>query len=220
MGIFKTSVLFASVIFFLSCKNGVMLDYEEPYFNKQNGIEYCFVLQDSVTKISILTPKYLDTSLCWIHRTCGIPNQKNRIQSKKQPIFLENGFYWDDVYDKTEITFKQQYLGNYLTSMSQKQVKDRHKSDIEEYKNDPLSQNLIFDTILKVNAKYYSLLGYIHSGKKGKKHHFIRTYFNAGKTYVRGEFINTDTNISIKIFERDCIEMIKSLRINPAPSFF
>lgn len=148
---------------------------------------------------------------------CGIPYQKIRVQNKKQPIHLENGFY-DKNMPKfyTEVTFKQQLLQEILPKMNKKEVIKNHTGDKQDcYENPEARINLNIDTIIEINNNYYSIIGYNFIEDENEKisKQVVNTNFNAGKTFVRATFQNTDTSISNSKFINDCIEIIKSINI-------
>lgn len=213
-----TYIFLFLILLFCSCKNKQEENTDSKYFNNKNSKIYNFILQDSITDFTFTTPLYFDTTFQWIHSVCGIQYQKIRAQNKKLPIHLENG-YFDLAMPKyySEITFKQQLLKEKLSKMTREEVVQIHSSDRESYLENPKAKLFMnLDTIINVNDNYYSILGYYFVPDKNSepKKQIVITNFNAGYTFVRATFINTDTNVRNKRFIRDCIETIKSIQIS------
>lgn len=188
-----------------------------------------FLLKDSQTIVSFSTPKYLDTSMKWINGPCGIYTPKFRVQNKKQPIYLDGGYSSDEVpWAKTEVTFKEQFLNEEQSRLDLSTVIKDHNFSKEDNKGDPETTNLYFDTILRVDSIFYSILGYnlinyrliknfnltkSDSNKQNKHKLIILSSFYAGKSYLRVRFENSNNKIEDTKFTNDCIEIIKSIKI-------
>jgi len=211
----KSTFIFLTLIL-NSCFNKNKIENNTQYFNIENSNSHSFIIQDNITELKFTAPKYLDTTFKWIHSSCGIQYEKIRVQNKKQPIFLENGFYYNNPKHFTEVTFKQQFLHEVQQRMTKQEVEENHKRDKNSY-YDNREAKLFFniDTIILANETYYSILGYYFKpqNKQEPNKQVIMTNFNAGKTYIKATFQNTDSTIINSKFINDCIETIKSIQI-------
>ena len=203
-------------ILFVSCKEmtGKGAGFSVPPNSKIVQVK----LIDTLGTVILAVPNRYDTSFTWIdHSDCGKPcdQQKYRYQPKSLRITKESGFIWlgelKDSVDRFTISHSRDFpFHNGDTA------KDfvRHEHLKAQLTSDPSNPSIIFDTIQKINDRYYSIFAMRRSDT-------IRCEKVLAVTTVKGNLIRfqydllTKKTDSVEVdFIKNSIDLIRTIRIN------
>src|SRR6185369_9976850 len=118
-------------------------------------------LIDSLGVITLSIPNRYDTNFSWTHYSdCGKPcnYQKYRFQPTSFLIFKESGFIWKQpkgFVDRLTISHSGYFPFHDGDSTS---IFTGHNHFLEMVKTDPIYPPIIFDTIQKINDRYFSII--------------------------------------------------------------
>jgi hypothetical protein len=148
----------------IACHNG----QNTTDFISQGQFE--FKLIDSLGTISISYPERTDTFFSWVQRSdCGKPCEHGdyRFQSKQNPIFKESGFYWigepEDSVD--QLSIYHQRPDTVLKHKDSTIIRMRNLLR-EKVFNDPGTVNVLSDTLIKINDRYFCIFQTADFNKK------------------------------------------------------
>ncbi|HNR17453.1 MAG TPA: hypothetical protein PKG90_12360 [Chitinophagaceae bacterium] len=120
-------------------------------------------LKDSLGNLKITIPDRYDTFLKWTqYSDCGsCGTERYRFQPKRLPIFLESGFFWDDLKDSIDqvtVIHRQRII--YSDSSDNDFMKSLHPKLVTDARIDPLiyKNKHVFDTLQLINGKWTSLI--------------------------------------------------------------
>ena len=174
-------------------------------------------LIDSLGAITLSIPLRYDTSFSWVHRSdCGKPcdEQKYRFQPKTLPITKESGWVWlgelKDSIDRLTISHT-----GYFPFHDGDTAKDlvRHSHLKEELLADPNNPAIIFDTIQKINDRYYSIFAMDKADSQQVKKVFAVTTIRNNEIRFQYELLNKKNDSIAKDFIRKSIELLKTIHI-------
>ena len=178
---------FIAVILLVSCKDKSHTDKASTV--PENSIAITTNLRDSLGKVSFSIPAHFDTSFTWTNRSdCGKPcdHEQYRFQSKSFPIFKESGFYYD-IPDISTDQFTIIHSGYFPFHNKIDTSKDfaRHENFKSRLLSDPYNGDSFFDTIEKVDDRYYSIV-YMSRFDSARQKHFAKV---AALTTIKGNEI-------------------------------
>ncbi len=119
-------------------------------------------LRDSLGEVSFSIPNRYDTSFTWTnHSDCGKPcdHEQYRFQPKSLPIFKETDFYYN-IPDISVDQFTIIHSGYFPfhSSMDTSKRSIGHEPFKSRLASDPHNGQIKFDTIEKINGRYFSIV--------------------------------------------------------------
>lgn len=188
--------LYSILVFgFISCSNSLVKI--EP----SNKNQFTFKLIDGLGTVSLSIPERTDTFLSWIQRSdCGKPCEKSdyRFQSKRNPIFMESGFYWTgepkDSVDQLSIYHQRP---DTLLKFKDSLLLLRKLSLRDQILDDPETGDLLSDTLIKINDRHF----YVFQIAGFDTQNSIRTRRLIAFTTVSGTFLEFHYKLSTKIYD-------------------
>ncbi|PWU04298.1 MAG: hypothetical protein C5B52_01690 [Bacteroidetes bacterium] len=150
--IFQVSIF---LFFLIGCNNKAAVVQQWP------GRDTTIVLKDSLGLIHLRIPIKFDTFLVWTRYSdcysCG--EEKYRFQIRKNPIFLESGWYWkgDPKDSIDELSIKHTVGVIIKDTISDSRMLELHLLHMANYKEDPSLIPIIWDTVQMINKKWYSI---------------------------------------------------------------
>jgi hypothetical protein len=149
------SLLVLIPILLTSCRNNTA-DKKETENTKQQEVQ----LIDSLGVITFNAPARYDTAYSWTHfsdcNTCH--EQKYRFQSQKDPLIKESGWAWEDTakeVDRFTISHGTYYFPDYGNDTARDRVSHAHHKENLAYTHS--TTPVIFDTLYKINDRYFSI---------------------------------------------------------------
>ena len=208
--------LFTLLVLFISC-NYAPPDKRLPETlssTKTVNVE----LIDSLGTITLSIPKKYDTSFSWVqYSDCGKPcdKQKYRFQPKYLPIVKESGWMWadnpSDSIDQFTISHSK-YFPFHDGDTAKNLIRYNNFKEVLLTKSPGFS--IVFDTIEKINDRYYSIIA------MEKSDSLILKKVSA-LTTIKGNEIKFDYYLSSKRnspsatnFIRNSIELVRTIRIS------
>jgi hypothetical protein len=198
----------------VACKNG-SFDKSSEYSIRSRTVQIKLI--DSLGIITLDVPSRYDTSFEWVNRSdCGKPcdEQKYRFQPKNLPILKESGWittYPKDSIDQFTITHSSYFpFRNYEAS---KNV-DRHNDIKSNLLSDIVNPPIVFDTIQKINNKYFSIFV---MEKPDTVHHrkvIAITSINGNEIEFEYELLSRVSDPTGINFISNSLNLISTIRIN------
>ena len=203
-------------IFFASCKetSGKGAGLLVPPKSKIVQVE----LIDTLGTVILAVPDRYDTSFEWIdHSDCGkaCDQQKYRYQPSGLRITKESGFVWlgepKDSVDRLTISHS-----GYFPFHNGDTAKDfaGHEHLKSQLTSDPSNPPIIFDTIEKINDRYYSIFAMRRSDT-------IRSEKVLAVTTIKGNLIRFQYDLLTKKvdsvetnFIKNSLDLIRTIQIN------
>ncbi len=176
------------------------------------------ILIDSLGEITFSVPSRYDTSFSWVHYSdCGKPcdEQKYRLQPKRLPVTKETGWIWKDVLTDSIDRFTISHTRDFPfhDGDTTKNI-IRHNQLREQFKVSNQNLSLIFDTIQKVNDRYYSIFVMGKSDTVYSKKVLAVTTIKSNEIKLQYELL-TRKNDSLTInFIKNSIDLIKTIRFS------
>lgn len=190
-----------------------------------NARDTTIILKDSLGSLKISFPDRYDTFMRWTqYSDCGsCGTERYRFQSRKMPIFLESGFFWDHLKDSVDqLTVIHQQRLQYRDSSNRDFIKTYHKAFIEDAKVELWVPNnsTVFDTLQMVSGKWTSLITFEHYDSlshlyfkgvagamlvKGKPIKILFSLLTKRKDLINVEFIGRSKKMMMRIFAENGI---------------
>ncbi|MFZ1527277.1 MAG: hypothetical protein WAT19_00875 [Ferruginibacter sp.] len=174
------------------------------------------LLIDSLGMIEFSLPLRYDTSFSWVHYSdCGkaCNEQKYRFQSKQLPLIKESGWIWEvpkDSIDRFTISHTLDFPfhdGDTTKSVI------RHNHLKEELLSDQTIPPIIFDTIQRINDRYYSIFVMEKSNTIQSKKVLAVTTIKSNLVKFQYELMARENDTIAKSFIEKSIDLIKTIRI-------
>lgn len=175
-------------------------------------------LADSLGITTFYLPFRYDTSFIWIHHSdCGKPCdvQKYRFQPKHLPAIKESGWIWlNEPKDSVErftvshssyVPFRNGDTGINMV---------RHNHLKEMLLSDPSNPPLVFDSIEKINDRYYSIFAMENSDSSYSRKVLAVTTIMSNEIKFYYELLSKRKDSMTDSFIKKSIELIKTIRIN------
>ena len=177
-------------------------------------------LRDSLGTVSFAVPANFDTSFTWTNYSdCGKPcNQEQyRYQPRTLPIFKESGFCYvipDIPINQFTIIHSGYFL--FHDGIGTTRIFGRHKSFVSRLLSDSYNGTIDWDTIEKINDRYFSVV-YIHGFDKIKRQHFAKlaavTTIKSNEIELKYDIRTKDT-INLKSFYQSSIQFLRTVRMS------
>lgn len=205
-----------SLSFFVSC-NEISKDrntYQLPANSKIVTVH----LIDSLGIITLSIPIRYDTSFSWIdYSDCGKPcnEQKYRFQPKALRITKESGFLWlgepADSIDQLTISHTMDFPfhdGDTAKNLI------RHNHLKEQLISNSQNPPIVFDTIQKINDRYFSIFEMEKSDTLESKQVLAITTIKNNIIKFQYKLLTSKDDSMSKNFIKSSIGLIKTIRIN------
>lgn len=203
----------------LACNNASIVDNKPNLSIDSKPVQVQLI--DSLGTISLSIPLRYDTSFSWIyHSDCGKPcnEQKYRFQPKILQIYKESGMLRQgelkDSIDQLTISHSGYFPfhdgDTAIVTMSHKQLK---KQLIFDQTNPPL----IFDTVEKINDRYFSIFimeKYDTLNKQYSKKVFAATTIKSNLININYELLTKRKDSTTSNFVQNSIDEIKTIHIS------
>ena len=217
----KTFITIISIFLLASCKSKKVSKTNLTIPDKSKIVTV--KLLDSLGTVTFAIPNLYDTFFQWTHWSdCGKPcaKEKYRFQMKVFPIIKESGWYWDEPNDSIyRFTIRHT---NYFPFYD---IKDTSKDMIIMHHNpfkarlsvDPINPPIVFDTIEKINDRYF-LIVVMDSINKKTLTHYKKV---VGLTTIKGNEIefhydlkSKDTTVEVKDFIINSLKYLHTIRLS------
>jgi hypothetical protein len=174
-------------------------------------------LIDSLGMVTLSLPMRYDTGFSWVHYSdCGKPcdEQKYRFQPKELPIIKESGWVWSEPKDSVErftISHKMDFPfhdGDTARNMV------RHNHIIEQLKSNPQNPPIVFDTIQKIDGRYYSIIVMDKSDSMQSKKVLAVTTIKNNEVKFQYELLTRKNDLTERDFIKNSIDFIKTIHIS------
>lgn len=215
--IYENSLLkFLFLSLLISC-NDVAKD-KDTHPLPENSKPVQVQLVDSLGIITLSVPLRYDTSFSWIHYSdCGKPcdEQKYRFQPKELPITKESGWIWlgepKDSIDRFTISHSSHvpfHDGDTAKNFA------RHHHLKEQLMRDPQSLPIVFDTIQKINDRYFSIIGVEKFDTLYSRKVVAVTTIKSNVIKFQYELLTRKSDSGTTNFIKNAIDLIKTIHIS------
>jgi hypothetical protein len=205
-----------ALLLFASCKE--VTEKVGTRLVPENSRIVHITLIDTLGTVILSVPIRYDTFFSWIdHSDCGKPCdiQKYRYQPKGLRITKESGFLWlgepKDSVDRFTLSHLEEFpFHNGDTA------KDfvRHEHLKSELMSNPGNPPIIFDTIEKINDRYYSIFAMQRSDSILCKRVLAVTTIKGNLVRFQYDLLRTKADSIESNFIKKAIELIRTIRID------
>jgi hypothetical protein len=175
-------------------------------------------LINSLGMVTLSVPLRYDTSFSWIHYSdCGKPcdEQKYRFQPKALRVTNESGWLWlgepKDSVERFTISHTRDFPFN--DGDTAKNIV-RHNHIKAQLLSNPESLPIIFDTIQKINGRYFSIIEMAKYDTLQSKKVLAVTTIKNNVIRFQYELLTTKNDSIAKSFIKNSIDLIKTIRIS------
>lgn len=210
-------LLVFSITLFIGCNGSLDKDKSQ---RKKIADDSKFIelpLLDSLGLISFNIPLRYDTNFSWIYRSdCGKPceSQMYRFQSKELPITKESGWLWlgepKDTVDRFTISHSK-YIIFYDGDTAKNII--RHNHIKEELASNSANPKIVFDTIQKINDRYFSIIQMENTDSIYSKKVLAVTTIKNNQIKFQCELLTKKNDSIAKNFFTNSMDIIKSIQI-------
>jgi hypothetical protein len=174
-------------------------------------------LIDSLGTINLSVPLRYDTSFSWVHYSdCGKPcnEQKYRFQTKDLPLIKESGWMWTEPKDSVDrFTISHTLDYPFHDGDTVKNIV-RHNHLKEQLTSNPGNPPIIFDTIQKINDRYFSIITMEKSDSVQVRKVLAATTIKNNLIKFQYELLTRKNDSISKSFIKNSINLIKTIRIS------
>lgn len=201
-------------LFFTSCKEGPNEVTElSPVANSKM---VHLKLIDTLGTVVMAVPVRYDTSFVWVdYSDCGAPCQSQvyRYQPKDLPIIKESGWFWPFPTDSVE-RFTIKHSKYFYPRNGADTVRDleQHQHLIDVLKSERLNVHIVFDTIEKINDRYYSIIEMERSDTVRSKEVLAMTKLHDNQIYFKYELLTKKDDSITKNFIKNSLDLIRTIR--------
>jgi len=206
------------IVLLISCRDGQNHVGNSNYFGNVKAFQ--IQLRDSLGSISFFLPIRYDTNFQWIHfGDCGKPCDlyKYRFQNKLLPVNKEFGSFWkepEDSVDRFTICHKS-YLPIFNSDTSR--IFSLFRAIKEQIKSNPINPTVIFDTIQKINDRFFSVIIMEKIDTIQRKKVLAITTVKNNIVRFEYEFVTRKNDSFSKDFIKNSLDLIKSIRVTKGP---
>lgn len=174
-------------------------------------------LIDSLGMVTFSIPIQYDTTFSWVHYSdCGKPcdEQKYRFQPKTLPMLKESGWIWNEAKDSVErFTISHtMYIPFHDGDTAINFGRHSHlKGQLSSNSDNP---PIVFDTIQKINDRYYSIIAMEKSDTLQTKKVLAITTIKGNEIKFQYELLTRKNDSIAKNFIKNAIDFIKTIRIS------
>lgn len=208
-------IIILLVVFFISC-NDVAEKRDTPQLPR-NSKTVELQLIDSLGQVNLSVPLRYDTSFSWVHYSdCGKPcnEQEYRFQPKNLPLIKESGWMWTEPKDSVDrLTISHSMDYPFHDGDTAKNIV-RHAHLKEQLISNPQNPPIIFDTIQKINGRYFSIIAMEKSDSVQIKKVLAVTTIKSNEIKFLYELLTRKNDSISKNFIKNSIDLIKTIRIN------
>jgi hypothetical protein len=174
-------------------------------------------LIDSLGIVTVSLPLRYDTNFSWVHFSdCGKPcdERKYRFQSKGLPALQESGWIWSEPTDSVErMTISHVMDFPFHEGDTSKNV-IRHKHIKGQLMFNPKNPPIVFDTVQKINDRYYSIFVMEKADSMQSKKVLAVTTIKSNEIRFLYELLTQKNDSISKEFIKNSLDLIKSIRIS------
>jgi hypothetical protein len=201
--------------FFISCND--VAEKKGTYLLPDNSKAVKVQLLDSLGIINFSVPPRYDTSFSWIHYSdCGKPcdEQKYRFQPKELFLLKESGWIWTEPKDSIDrFTISHTLDYPFHDGDTAKNIV-RHNHLKEQLESNPQNPPIIFDTIQKINDRYFSIITMEKSDTVQVKKVLAVTTIKSNLIKFQYELLTRKNDSISKNFIKNSLNLIKTIRIS------
>ena len=202
--------------FFASCKD--VTEKGTDHLVSPNSKVVQVKLSDSLGTVILAVPDRYDTSFVWIdHSDCGKPcdQQKYRYQPKSLRITKESGFVWQGEPKDSVDRFTISHSGDFPFHNGDT-AKDfaGHQHLKLQLTSDPSNPPVIFDTIERINDRYYSIFAMQRSDTIRCEKVLAVTTIKGNRIRFQYDLLTKRTDSVETNFIKNSIELIRTIRIS------
>jgi hypothetical protein len=201
--------------FFISCND--VAEKKGTYLLPDNSKALKVQLLDSLGIINFSVPPRYDTSFSWIHYSdCGKPcdEQKYRFQPKELFLLKESGWIWTEPKDSIDrFTISHTLDYPFHDGDTAKNIV-RHNHLKEQLKSNPQNPPINFDTIQKINDRYFSIITMEKSDTVQVKKVLAVTTIKSNLIKFQYELLTRKNDSISKNFIKNSLNLIKTIRIS------
>jgi hypothetical protein len=210
--------IFTTITFFFlgSCKEG--LGKREALPVPLNSQIISVNLVDSLGTVTLAIPNRYDTSFVWVdHSDCGKPcdMQKYRFQPKILKVTKESGFIWlgepKDSVERLTISHSGYFpfhAGDTAEDLA------RHKQLRAKLASDASNPPVIFDTLEKINDRYYSIVAMEKSDTIRSKRVLAITTIKGNEIQFEYDILTKKNDSIGRDFIKNSLDLIHTIHIN------
>lgn len=173
-------------------------------------------LIDSLGTITFSIPSRYDTTFSWVHYSdCGKPcdEQKYRFQSKLLPIIKESTWLWSKPKDSIErITISHKKDFPFRDGDTARNL-IKHERIKEKLISNPENSPMIFDTIQKINGRYFSIYEMAKSGLLQSRIVIAVATIKNNDIFFQYELLTRKKDSITTNFIKNSIDLIKTIHI-------
>jgi hypothetical protein len=203
------------IVLFISC-NDVAEKKDTPQL-PENSKTVQVQLVDSLGMVNFSVPLRYDTTFSWVHHSdCGKPcdEQKYRFQPKELPLIKESGWIWTEPKDSVERFTISHTMDFPFHEGDTTKNTIRHNHLKEQLISNPQNPPIIFDTIQKINGRYYSIFVMEKSDTLQSKKVLAVTTIKSNLIKFQYELLTRKNDAISKDFIKKSIDLIKTIRIS------
>lgn len=203
------------LVFFISCNN--VTEKKRNSELPENSKAVQLTLVDSLGMVNFFVPIRYDTAFSWLHYSdCGKPcdEQKYRFQPKELPLIKESGWMWNEPKDSVDRFTISHTMGFPFYNGDSAKNTIRHNNLKKQLISNQQNPTIIFDTIQRINDRYYSIFEMEKSGTiQSKKVLAVTTIIN-NLIKFQYELMTRKNDTIAKSFIKKSIDLIKTIRIS------
>ncbi len=202
-------------VFFTSCND--VTDKQATSQHPEGSKAIQVRLIDSLGMINLSIPLRYDTSFSWVHYSdCGksCDEQKYRFQSKNLRLLKESGWIWQEAKDSVDrftISHTLDFPFHDIDTAKNILIHNNLKGQI--LSND-VSTSLVFDTIEKINDRYFSIIAIQKSDTLQLKKVFAVTTIKSNQIKFQFELLTHNNDSINKNFIKNSINLIRTIRFS------
>lgn len=210
------SILLA--MFFITCNNASNVNNNEQRRLPESSKIVQVQLVDSLGVITLSVPLRYDTNFSWVHHyDCGksCDEQKYRFQPKELPITKESGWIWleepNDSVERFTISHTRDFPfrnGDTAKNMI------RHTHLREQLLSNPRNPPIIFDTIQKINDRYYSIFEMEKFDTIHSKKVLAVTTIKSNMIRFQYELLTKKNDSITNNFMKNSLDLIRTIHIS------
>lgn len=174
-------------------------------------------LIDSLGVVTLFLPIRYDTNFSWVHYSdCGKPcdEQKYRFQPKELRVIKESGWIWSEPKDSVErLTISHTMNFPFHDGDTAKNV-IRHNHIKEQLISNPQNPPIVFDTIQKINDRYYSIIVMEKPNSIQSKKILAVTTIKSNEIKFLYELVTAKNDSIARNFIKNSIDLIKTIHIS------
>lgn len=205
------------LILSLSCNNTI--DTKQISKHNLTFKKISVQLVDSLGTVELSIPTRYDTNFSWINYSdCGKPcdKQEYRFQSKKIPIAKESGWFWNgeskDSVDNFTITHSS-YVP-FHDGRDTGKIIPLHQGLKNRFINEFNSVPIIFDTIEKVNDRYFYIFAMEKHDTTFIKKVIAVSSIKTNEIIFQYKLVTQKNDSTTKNFIKNSIDLIKTIKIS------